>query len=228
MLVQAIAADQGFGADTGWAFAVAREHLDHPAGVAAIQGGGRAAQDFDAVGGVEVEGGGLALAIRGAGGDAIGNQLDPAYAKRRTRAKTTGGNLQVLGIVLAVLHHQPRHAGQGFRGIDAQLAVADLLTADAVHRVGQVETAAGATRARHHTGVENQWGVFGQGSLLQAQQAGEQHRKTGGSNNFHERTNFHDAQRRRGKKGASLTILRGVSEEYSRKMPAYSSYAILG
>jgi len=87
VFVQAVAADQGFGADTWRAFAVAGEHLDHAAGVAAVQGGGRSAQHFDAFGGVEVECGRLALAIRGAGGDAVGDQLDAAYAKGRPGAK---------------------------------------------------------------------------------------------------------------------------------------------
>ena len=81
VLAQAVAADQGFGADARRAFAITREHLDHPAGVAAIQGGGRPAQHFDAFGGVEVEGRRLALAIRGAGRNAVGQQLDAAYAE---------------------------------------------------------------------------------------------------------------------------------------------------
>ena len=144
VLAHAIAAHQRFGADTRRAFAVAGEHLDYAARVAAIQGGGRAAQYFDALGGVEVERGRLALAVRGAGGDAVGNQLDTAYAKGRTGAEATGGNLQVLRIVLAVLHHQAWHAGQRFGGVDAELTIADLFAADAVDRVGQVEGRAGA------------------------------------------------------------------------------------
>src|SRR5450830_946922 len=87
VFVQAVAAHQGFSADAWRAFAVAGKHLDDPAGIAAIQGGCRAAQDFDALGGIEIERGRLALAVRGAGGDAVGNQLDAAYAKRRARAE---------------------------------------------------------------------------------------------------------------------------------------------
>ena len=81
VFVQAVAAHQGFGADTRRAFAVAGEHLDHAAGVAAIQRRRRAAQHFDALGRVEVERRGLALAIRGTGGDAVGDQLDAAHAE---------------------------------------------------------------------------------------------------------------------------------------------------
>ena len=35
----------------------------------------------DAFGGVEVEGGGLALAVRVGGGDAVGDELDAAHAE---------------------------------------------------------------------------------------------------------------------------------------------------
>ncbi len=87
VFVQAVAAHQGFSADAWRAFAVAGKHLDDPAGIAAVQGGCRAAQDFDAFGGIEVEGGRLALTVRGAGGDAVSNQLDAAYTKRRAGAE---------------------------------------------------------------------------------------------------------------------------------------------
>ena len=87
VFAQAVAAYQGFGANARWAFAVAGEHLDHAAGVAAVQGRCRAAQHFDAFGGVEVERGGLALAVWGAGRDAVGDEFEAAHAERRTGAK---------------------------------------------------------------------------------------------------------------------------------------------
>ena len=114
VFAHAVAAHQGFGADARRPFAIAGEHLNHPARIAAVQRGRWAAQHFDAFGGVEVKGRGLALTVRCAGRDAVGNQLDAAHAKRRACAKTTGRDLQVLCVVLPVLHHQPRHAGQHF------------------------------------------------------------------------------------------------------------------
>ena len=144
VFTHAVTADQCFGADARRAFAIAREHLNHSARVAAIQRRSGAAQYFDALGGVQVERCRLTLAIRGAGRNAIGNQFDTAYTKRRTRAKASGRNLQVLGIVLTVLHHQPRHSGQDFGRVNAQLAVADLRLVDAVNRVRQIKTRAGA------------------------------------------------------------------------------------
>ena len=90
VFAQAVAADQSFGTYARRAFAITGEHLNDPAGVAAVQGGRRAAQHFNALGGVEVEGGSLALTVRGAGRDAVCNQLDATYAECRAGAKTAG------------------------------------------------------------------------------------------------------------------------------------------
>ncbi|MCY1408896.1 hypothetical protein D9M71_242280 [compost metagenome] len=152
--LQLVAAEQAFRADARRALAVAGEHLDHPAGVAAVERRGRTAQHLEALGDVEVEGRRLALAIRRAGRDAIHQQLDAAHAEGRARAEASGGNLQVLGVVLAVLHHQPGHAGQGFRGVDAQLTLGDLPAVDAVHRGRLVEAAAQAVAAGDHHRIE--------------------------------------------------------------------------
>jgi len=114
VLAHAVAAHQGLGANARRAFAVAGEHLDHAAGIAAVQGGCRAAQHFDTLGGVEVERRRLPLAVRGARRDAIGNQFDATHAKCRAGAKAAGRDLQVLGVVLTVLHHQSGYAGQHF------------------------------------------------------------------------------------------------------------------
>ena len=111
VFAHAVAADQGFGTNARRAFAITGEHLNNPAGVAAVQGGRRATQHFNALGGIEVEGGGLPLTVGSAGRDTVCNQLDATHAECRARAKATGGNLQVLGVVLTVLHHQPRHPG---------------------------------------------------------------------------------------------------------------------
>jgi len=183
ILAHAVAADQGFGTDTRWAFAVTGEHLNHPSGVAAVKGCGGAAQHFDTLGSVEVERGRLTLAIRSAGRDAIGDQLDAAYAKGRTGAKASGRNLQVLGVVLAVLHHQPWHAGQYLGRVNAQLAVADLLLADAVDRIRQVKALAGTARAGDDAGIEFQ--RFGQ-RWGRNKKTRQQQGKAGGYKKFHE------------------------------------------
>ena len=142
VFAQPVAAHQGFSADAGRAFAIAGKHLDHATGIAAVQRGCRASKDFDALGCVEVKCRGLTLTVRGAGGNTVCNQFDAAHAKCGARTKSAGRNLQVLRIVLPVLHHQPRHAGQHFRGVDAQLAIADLLLVDAIDRIRQVKTRA--------------------------------------------------------------------------------------
>ena len=141
--------------------------MNHATGVTAIQGCRRAAQHFNALGGIEVEGCSLALAVGGAGRYAVGNQLDAAHPKRRAGTKATGRYLQVLGIVLTVLHHQPRYTGQHLGCIDAQLAILDLLLIDTVHRVRQVKTRAGAARAGDDTGIQLQG--FGADDRCQAQ-----------------------------------------------------------
>ncbi len=151
---QAIAADGGFRADPRGALAVAGEHLDHPAGVAAVDRRGRPAQYLDALGDVEVEGRGLALAIRRTGRDAVGEQLQPADTEGRAGAVAARGDLQVLSVVLAVLHHQARYPRQDFGEVDAELAVGDLPTLDAIHRERQVEGVAGVVAAGHHHGFE--------------------------------------------------------------------------
>ena len=182
VFAQAVAANEGFGANTRRPFAVSGEHLNDPASIAAVKRGCRAAQDFDALGGVEIKGRGLALAVRCAGGDAVGNQFDAAHAKRGAGTKATGRDLQVLRVVLPVLHHQAWNAGQHFRRVDAQLAITDLLLIDAVYRVGQVKTGAGAARTRDDTGVEFQSVGDAEGCEAQARQ---QKGKTGGYKKFH-------------------------------------------
>ena len=88
------------------AFAVAREQLDHAAGVIAVQGGEGPAQHFDALGHVEVEGRGLALAVRHGRRDAVRHQAHAAHAEGRARAEAARRNLQVLRVVLAVVRDQ--------------------------------------------------------------------------------------------------------------------------
>lgn len=76
-------------APTRGAFAIPGKHLDHPAGVTAVLYRRRAAQHFDAVGGIEVEGRRLTLAIRGQAGMPSAINFRPRTQRpsaRRSRA----------------------------------------------------------------------------------------------------------------------------------------------
>ncbi len=104
------------------ALAIAREQLDHPAGVAAVDAGERAAQHLDALQAVQIEGRRLALAVGVGQRHAIGQQLDTANAEGRAGAEATRGHLQILRVVLPVLHHQAGHAAERLGQIDPRLA----------------------------------------------------------------------------------------------------------
>jgi hypothetical protein len=114
--------------------------LDDAAGVVAVQGGERTAQDFDALGHVQVEGGGLALAVRHGRRDTVSNQTYTAHTEGRAGAEAARGDLQVLRIVLAVLDHDARHGDQGLRQVHPRLASLDALGIDDAHGRRQVET----------------------------------------------------------------------------------------
>lgn len=89
VLAQAIAAHQRFRTDSRCAFAIPGKHLDHPAGVAAVLCRRRAAQHFDAIGGIEAEGRCLTLAIRGQAGMPSAINFRPRTQRpsaRRSRA----------------------------------------------------------------------------------------------------------------------------------------------
>jgi hypothetical protein len=90
----------------------------------AVEHGGRAAHHVDARRIAQREVGGLALAVGGAGGNAVHVQAQPAHAEGGARAKSAHRDLQVLGEVLAVQHHQARHARQALGQVDLHLALA--------------------------------------------------------------------------------------------------------
>jgi len=144
--------------------------------ITAINGGRRAAQHFDAVSHVEVQRGRLALAIRGAGRDPVAEQLDATDAEGRAGAIATRRYLQVLGVVLAVLHHQARYAVERFRQVDAQLAIGNLPAFYGVDGVGQVEARVGGVGAGdHHRFQQIEGGDrFGLGQWAQAGQQDDQ------------------------------------------------------
>ncbi len=82
----------GFGSD-----------VNHAAGGVTIQGREGAAQHFDALDAVEIDIGGLSLAVRHGRRDAIDVHADAAHAVGRAGAKATHRELQILRIVLAIL-----------------------------------------------------------------------------------------------------------------------------
>ncbi|MNZ88098.1 hypothetical protein D3C78_1069810 [compost metagenome] len=152
--VQLVAAEKGFRADPWRPLSVAGEHLDHPAAVAPVERRGRPAQHLEALGHIEIEGRRLPLAVRRARRDAVHQQLDAAHTECRPRAEAARGDLQVLGVVLAVLDDQPGHPRQRFGRVDAQLPLGDLPAVDAIHRGWLVEAAVQAVAAGHHHRVE--------------------------------------------------------------------------
>ncbi|MCY1353164.1 hypothetical protein D9M68_470360 [compost metagenome] len=148
-------------------FAITGEQLHHAAGVAAIGGGEGAAQHFHMVQHVEVEAGGLALAIRGAGRDAVAEQLDPAHTEGRAGTEAARGQLRLLGIVLAVLDGQPGHAGQLLGQVDARLRPFDRV--HPVHRERQVEGRCPVAAAADYQGGRFHGLRIGCGQLLACQ-----------------------------------------------------------
>jgi hypothetical protein len=158
------------------ALARAREELDDAAGVVAVHGGEGAAHHLDALGGVEVEGGRLALAVRVGGRDAVCDELDAAHAEGRARAETAHRDLQVLSVVLAVLDHQSGHAGERLGGIHAEVAGLVGAHVHRIDRVGQVEALGGGGRAGDHDRIERH---RLRGGLLRAGKAGEAGQRAG-------------------------------------------------
>ncbi len=144
-LAHAVAAGRAAELDGRRTLAVAGEELHDTARVIAVQGREWAAQHFDAFGHVEIEGGGLALAVGHGRRNAVRNQANAAHAEGRARAEAARGDLQVLRIVLPVLHHDARNGGERFGQIDAWLGVADARGVDDVDRGRQIE--AGLLRA---------------------------------------------------------------------------------
>lgn len=139
----------------------------------AVHGGEGAAHHFDAFGGVEVEGGGLALAVRVAGGDAVGDQLDAAHAESGAGTEAAHRYLQVLGVVLAILDDQAGDAGQCLRGIHAEVARLVGAHVDRIDREGQIETVGLDPATGDHDRIERDGALIGRCCVLRAGYAGE-------------------------------------------------------
>src|SRR5690606_2369536 len=120
---------------------------DHATGGRTIQGCRGAAYDLDALYGAEVDVIGAALAAGQGHRDAVRVHLEAANAEAGTGAEAADGHAQVLREVVAVLHHQTRHAGQGLveaKFLAAQLDVIDADEADGERQLAQLVLAARA------------------------------------------------------------------------------------
>ncbi len=151
--VGAIAADQNVALERRPFRPVLGQDVDHAAGGVAVERGERPAQHLDALGGVQGESRRLPLAVGHGGRDAVGDQPDAAHAEGRAGAETARGDLQVLGVVLPVLHHDARHPAEAFREIDLGAALADFIAVDAVDRRRDLEAGLRHAGRRHHDRV---------------------------------------------------------------------------
>jgi hypothetical protein len=148
-----LAAELQRGAARAIAADEARLDDDHAAGRVAIQRGERTAQHLDPFGRAEPEGGRLSLPVGHGRRNAVGDQANAAHPERRARAEAARGDLQVLRVVLAVLHHDPGDAAEALRQVDLGAAFAQLVAVDTVHRGRDLEAGLRHARRRHHDGV---------------------------------------------------------------------------
>ncbi|KAF1034120.1 MAG: hypothetical protein GAK34_03506 [Delftia tsuruhatensis] len=129
----------------------------------AVEHGGRAAHHVQARGVAQREVGGLALAIGRACRNAVHVQAQAAHAKGGARTEAAHRDLQVLGEVLAVQHHQARHARQAFGQVDLHLPLAQHRAVHAVdggRGAPQVGAGAGLAGRDDHGGEQGLAGVL--------------------------------------------------------------------
>ena len=122
--------------------AIGGEELDHAARGVAVEAGDRPAHDLDALRRGKVEVCRLSLSVGHGGGNAVRVQLHAADAESRARPEAADRELQVLGVVLAVLQDEPRHAAERLRQVDLRLALAKRVAADRVDGHRDVEAPA--------------------------------------------------------------------------------------
>ena len=124
---------------------------DHASGSVAVKAGERAAQHLDALCRAQVEVGRLRLPVGHACRNAVGDEADAAHAEGRAGAEAARGDLQVLGVVLPVLHHDARHAAEALREVHLRPAFADLVGVDPVDRCRNLQARLWlARRGDHH------------------------------------------------------------------------------
>ena len=80
------------------------KQMNHATRGVAIKSGERTAQDLDAVGPIEIEESRLTLPIGHGERYVVLKQTHAAHAEGGARAEATRGDLQILGIVVAILH----------------------------------------------------------------------------------------------------------------------------
>ncbi len=132
----AVAADGKGTVDARAALAALGVGVDHPARGVAIQRGIGSAQHLDVLDRLQVDVVRLALAVGHGGGYAVHEDLHAAHAEGRACAMAAYRQLQVLGVVLAVLlSSRPGRGGQRARtDFHLPLAVAHALAIDDGHR----------------------------------------------------------------------------------------------
>ena len=107
--------------------AFAAEALNNAARGVAVQAAERATQHFDARQVVEVEQRRLALTVWHGKRNAVLQQAHTAHTKLGAGAKATGGNLHILGVVLAVQREQTGNPLQGFRQVGAEMCCREVV-----------------------------------------------------------------------------------------------------
>src|SRR5690554_1572385 len=122
IITAAIKAQPGTG---GQIIATGGGDIQHATGGIAILHRGRAPNNLNTLGGIQVNGIDLRLAIRQGVGNAIHLNADTANTEGRASPETPGRESQILGEVVTVLEEQARHGIEGFVQLQALLALAD-------------------------------------------------------------------------------------------------------
>src|SRR2546425_4575937 len=91
----------------------------------------------------------LRLAIRHGRRNAVDQHAQAAYAERGSGAKTANRDLQVLGVVLAVVCHDTGKRRERLREVNLQLAALYSTSIDAVDRGGYIPRRLLGTRCCH-------------------------------------------------------------------------------
>lgn len=130
-----------------------RINVDDPARGVAVQRGIGAAQYLDAFDGIDVNVGGLPLAVGHGGGNTVDVHAHPAHAEHRTAAEAAYRQLQILRIVLPILELQARHAAEIFRQVNLRGGVAQILAVDHVDGNRRSQLSEAGRLRHHHQGV---------------------------------------------------------------------------
>lgn len=116
---------QGAAGHRGQIIATGGGDIQHATRCIAILHRGWAPNNLNTLGGIQINGINLRLAIRQGIGNAVNLNADTANTKGRASPKTPGRQSQILGEVITVLEEQARHGIEGFVQLQALLALAD-------------------------------------------------------------------------------------------------------